>query len=270
MLPGIVHRLDAGANNIVTRLAGKAAIITGGGTGIGRAIALAFAREGAKVAVAGRRGEKLEEVAQEVRKAGGEALAIVCDVTKWEESRSAAEQAERAFGRLNVLVNNAGVLSVSTVETITEEDWDRVMRTNLKGPFLMSRAVLPAMRRTRGGSIVNISSVLGLVAIKDRAAYCASKGGLTLLTKAMALDHAQDNIRVNCICPSVVETPMVREIFSRGEEARKAREARVATLPLGRFGQPEDVAALAVFLASEESSWTTGTAIPLDGGLTAY
>src|ERR1700680_1720291 len=147
MLPGIVHRLDAGAKNIVTRLAGKAAIITGGGTGIGRAIALAFAREGAKVGVAGRRREKLEEVAQEVRKAGGEALAIVCDVTNSEESRSASEQAEHAFGRLNVLVNNAGALSVSTVETIAEEDWDRVMKTNLKGPFLMSRAALPAMRR---------------------------------------------------------------------------------------------------------------------------
>jgi meso-butanediol dehydrogenase/(S,S)-butanediol dehydrogenase/diacetyl reductase len=270
MLPGIVHRLDAGAKNIVTRLAGKAAIITGGGTGIGRAIALAFAREGAKVGLAGRRRQKLEEVAQEVRNAGGEALAIVCDVTNSDDSRSASEQAERTFGRLNVLVNNAGVLSVSTVETITEEDWDRVMKTNLKGPFLMSRAVLPAMRRAGGGAIVNLGSVLGLVAIKDRAAYCASKGGVTLLTKAMALDHARDNIRVNCICPSVVETPLVHEIFSGSEEARKAHQARVATLPLGRFGQPEDVAALAVFLASEESSWMTGTAIPLDGGLTAY
>jgi len=126
------------------------------------------------------------------------------------------------------------------------------------------------MRRAGGGSIVNIGSVLGLVAIKDRAAYCASKGGLTLLTKAMALDHAHENIRVNCICPSVVETELVRGIFSDTEEGRRAKKARIGTIPLGRLGKPDDVAGLAVFLASDESSWVTGTAIPVDGGVTAY
>ncbi|MGC2765375.1 MAG: SDR family oxidoreductase, partial [Candidatus Acidiferrum sp.] len=151
-----------------------------------------------------------------------------------------------------------------------EEDWERVIETNLKGPFLFSRAVLPAFRRSGGGSIVNIGSVLGLVAMRDRAAYCASKGGLVLLTKAMALDHAHEKIRVNCICPAIVETELVKGLFDQSEQGRMARDARIGTLPLGRFGQPQDVGELAVFLASDESSWITGTAIPVDGGLSAY
>jgi NAD(P)-dependent dehydrogenase (short-subunit alcohol dehydrogenase family) len=251
-------------------VAGKAAIVTGAGTGIGRAIALALAREGAKVAVAGRRREKLEEAAQAIRQAGGEALVTVCDVSSEADSYRAVKDAEEAFGHVNVLVNNAGALSVSTVESISVEEWDRLMATNLKGPFLMSRAVLPAMRQAGGGAIVNVGSVLGLVAMKDRAAYCASKGGVTMLTKAMALDHAQEKIRVNCICPAIVETDLIRELFSKSEEGRRARDTRLATLPLGKFGKPDDIAELAVFLASEESSWMTGTAIPVDGGLTAY
>jgi NAD(P)-dependent dehydrogenase (short-subunit alcohol dehydrogenase family) len=254
----------------VTRVAGKAAIVTGAGTGIGRAIALALAREGAKVAVAGRRRGKLEEVAQAIRQVGGEALVTVCDVSSEADSYRVVKDAEEAFGHVNVLVNNAGALSVSTVESISVEEWDRLMATNLKGPFLMSRAVLPAMRQAGGGAIVNVGSVLGLVAMKDRAAYCASKGGITMLTKAMALDHAQEKIRVNCICPAIVETDLIRELFSNSEEGRRARDTRLATLPLGKFGKPDDIAELAVFLASEESSWMTGTAIPVDGGLTAY
>jgi NAD(P)-dependent dehydrogenase (short-subunit alcohol dehydrogenase family) len=251
-------------------VAGKAAIVTGAGTGIGRAIALALAREGAKVAVAGRRREKLEEVAQAILQVGGEALVTLCDVSSEADSQRAVKDAGEVFGHVNILVNNAGALSVSTVESISVEEWDRLMATNLKGPFLMSRAVLPAMRQAGGGAIVNVGSVLGLVAMKDRAAYCASKGGVTMLTKAMALDHAQENIRVNCICPAIVETDLIRELFSKSEEGRQVRETRLATLPLGKFGKPDDIAELAVFLASEESSWMTGTAIPVDGGLTAY
>jgi NAD(P)-dependent dehydrogenase (short-subunit alcohol dehydrogenase family) len=254
----------------VTRLTGKVAVITGGGTGIGRAIALAFAREGARIGIVGRRREKLDEVVHQVRNAGGEAIPLVCNVAKSQDARQAIAETEKEFGRVNVLVNSAGALSVSTVESVSEEDWDLVMATNLKGPFLMSRAALPAMRRAGGGSIVNVGSILGLVAMKDRAAYCASKGGVTLLTKAMALDHAHEKIRVNCICPSIVETELVRDLFSADQEGQKARDARLATLPLGRFGKPVDIAELAVFLASEESSWMTGTAIPLDGGLSAY
>jgi NAD(P)-dependent dehydrogenase (short-subunit alcohol dehydrogenase family) len=262
--------LDAGTGNSVTRLSGKVALITGGGTGIGRAIALAFAREGASVAVAGRRLQKLREVINEVHKQDGAGLAMECDVTRARDVERAVKGTVERFGRVNVLVNNAGTLHVSTVEGISEEEWDRVMTVNVKGPFLMSRAVLPEFRKCGGGVILNLGSVLGLVAVKDRAAYCASKGGVTMLTKAMALDHAHENIRVNCICPSIVETELVKGVFDQSEQGQALRKARVATIPLGRIGQPADVAEMAVFLASEESSWLTGTAIPLDGGVTAY
>lgn len=253
----------------MTRLAGKTAVITGGGTGIGQAIALAFSQEGARVAVAGRRMEKLQETLLLLKQSGGEAIGVECDVTKTADAKRLAQAAEDRFGTVNILINNAGALSVSTIETISEEEWDRVMATNLKGPFLMSRAVLPAMRRAGGGSIVNIGSVLGIAAIRDRAAYCASKGGVGMLTKAMALDHAQDNIRVNCVCPSIVESAMTQMFFAETEAARKTRESRLASIPLGRFGKPNDIAGIVVFLASEESSWMTGTVIPVDGGVTA-
>ena len=254
----------------MTRLAGKVALITGGGTGIGRATALAFACQGANVAVAGRRLEKVKEVAGEIKKQGGAALALQCDVTRAKDAERTVAETAKKFGKVNVLVNNAGTLSVSTVDTISEEDWDRVITVNLKGPFLMSRAALKEFRKVGGGAIVNIGSVLGLVAMKDRAAYCASKGGVTMLTKAMALDHAHENVRVNCICPSIVETELVKGLFDDSEQGRRLKQSRVGTIPLGRFGKPMDVAELAVFLASEESSWITGAAIPLDGGLTAF
>jgi NAD(P)-dependent dehydrogenase (short-subunit alcohol dehydrogenase family) len=254
----------------VTRLAGQIALITGGGTGIGRAIALAFVREGAKVAIAGRRKEKLAEAVNAMAAAGGEALAVECDVTHGADAERAVRETVTRFGALHTLVNNAGTLSAATIEQLSEEDWDRVMKVNVKGPFLMSRAALPALRRAGGGSIVNTGSILGLVAMKNRAAYCTSKGAVTMLTKAMALDHAHENIRVNCICPSLVETEMVQSLFPGTPEGRALRELRLAGIPLGRMGKPADVAELAVYLASQESSWLTGVAIPLDGGLSAY
>lgn len=262
--------LDAGMGNFVTRLEGKAALITGGGTGIGRAIALAFAREGASVALAGRRLNKLKDVVGEIDEQGGTATAVECDVTRAKDAERAVKDTAKKLGKINVLVNNAGILSVATVDGVSEEEWDRVMTVNVKGPFLLSRAVLKEFRKIGGGTIVNIGSVLGLVAMKDRAAYCASKGGVTMLTKAMALDHAHENVRVNCICPSIVETELVKGLFDRGEQGAALRRARIGTIPLARFGKPVDVAELAVFLASDESSWLTGAAIPLDGGLTAY
>jgi len=252
----------------VTRLAGKIALITGGGTGIGRGTALAFAREGAKVAVAGRRVEKLQEVVSEIKVAGGEATAVACDVSRAADAQNAIRKTVEAFGKLNVLVNNAGVLHVSTIEEIPEDEWDRLIDANLKGPFLMCRAALPEFRKAGGGAIVNVGSVLGLVAMKKRAAYCASKGGVTLLTKAIAIDHGHENIRANCICPSIVETELVSQLFNTPDGDRVKRE-RLATIPLGRMGRPADIAELAVYLASDESSWLTGAAIPLDGGLTA-
>jgi NAD(P)-dependent dehydrogenase (short-subunit alcohol dehydrogenase family) len=197
-------------------------------------------------------------------------VAVECDVTRGADAERAVGQTAERFGQLNILVNNAGVLSATTVEGIAEEEWDRLMAANLKGPFLMSRAALPEFRKVGGGAIVNIGSVLGLVAMKNRAAYCASKGGVTMLTKAMAVDHAHEGVRVNCICPSIVETELVRGLFDASPEKEAAKRARVATIPLGRMGQPEDVAEMAVYLASKESSWVTGAAIPLDGGLSAY
>lgn len=253
----------------MTRLAGKIALITGGGTGIGRACAVAFAREGAGVAIVGRRPAPLESAAEEIRAAGGRALAVPCDVTARAEVERALGAAEQYFGRLTCLVNNAGALLVASAENTSEEDWQRILAANLTSVFLVSRAALPALRRAGGGSIVNLASVLGLVGMKARAAYCAAKTGVIGLTRAMAMDHAEEGIRVNAICPALVETEMVRHLFSAQPDPAAAMRARAATLPLARFGKPEDVAHLAVYLASDESSWLTGAALPLDGGLTA-
>ncbi|MCL4522518.1 MAG: SDR family oxidoreductase [Acidobacteria bacterium] len=252
------------------RLANKVALITGGGTGIGRACALAFAREGANVALAGRRPGPLNDVAAEIAKAGGNALAIECDVTDSVSVQHAIETTSACFHGLHIVVNNAGALLVAAVDGTTEAEWDHLMAVNLKGTFLVSRAALPELRKAGGGCIVNIASILGLVAMKNRAAYTASKGGVIALTKAMALDHAHENIRVNCICPTIVETELVENLFSSQPNPEAARQARRDMLPVGRLGKPEDVAHLAVYLASDESSFVTGAALPLDGGLTAY
>jgi meso-butanediol dehydrogenase / (S,S)-butanediol dehydrogenase / diacetyl reductase len=251
------------------QLSGKMAFITGGGTGIGRACALLFAREGAKVALAARRKEKLEAVAQEIIEEGHQALAVECDITRRASVEHAIRFAEERLGSLNVIVNNAGALHIGTVEQTSEDDWNRVVSVNLTGTFLVSQAAIPALRRAGGGSIVNVGSYLGLVGIKQRAAYCASKGGITLLTKAMALDYAAENIRVNCICPALVETEMALGAMQRMPDPAAYRKLRESQIPIGRAGKPEDVARLAAFLASDQSSWMTGNAIPLDGGTTA-
>jgi NAD(P)-dependent dehydrogenase (short-subunit alcohol dehydrogenase family) len=252
------------------RLSGKVAFITGGGTGIGRACALAFAREGAAVIIVGRRSAPLASVAAEIVAAGGEALALECDVTDRAAVETAIAAAEKHFGRLDVIVNNAGTVVVATAENTSDDDWERVIATNLTGTFLVSRAALPALRRAGGGSIVNIGSALGLVARKDRAAYCAAKAGVGGLTRAMALDHAGDKIRVNCICPTIVETDLGMQTMSKTSNARAEREKRIAEIPIGRLGTPDDVAMMAVYLASDEATWVTGASFPLDGGLTAY
>lgn len=254
----------------MTRLAGKVAFLTGGGTGIGRACAILFAREGARVALAGRRIAPLETASEEIRRSGGEAWAVACDVSDRGQVEAAIGDTVKRFGKLNVVVNNAGVLLIGTAEQTSDADWERVLDTNLRGTFLVSRAALPALRQAGGGAIVNVASILGLVGMKGRAAYAASKGGVVSLTRAMALDHASEGIRVNCICPAVVDSEMVSGLFDSQSDPEAARRARIATLPVGRLGTPDDVAHLAVYLASEESTWLTGVALPLDGGLTAY
>jgi NAD(P)-dependent dehydrogenase (short-subunit alcohol dehydrogenase family) len=250
----------------VSRLKNKIAVITGAGTGIGRAIALAFVREGAKIALVGRRKDLLETVAQE---AGGLPLVLAGDVSQQRNiDRILAETAAR-FGGVNVLVNNAGILHIGSAEEITEDQWDETFNINVRGLWLLSRSVLPYMRKTGEGSIINVASVLGINGARKRAAYAASKGAVVLLTKCMSVDYGHENIRVNALCPSFVETDLTAEVIRKAPDPNAVRAERISVHPLGRLGQPGDMAGLAVFLASDESSWMTGAALPVDGGYLA-
>jgi NAD(P)-dependent dehydrogenase (short-subunit alcohol dehydrogenase family) len=244
------------------RLADKVAIVTGGGSGIGRAIALAFVREGAKVAICGRDRKKLDAVAAQ---AGPGCLSLVCDVSATKQVELAVRIALQHFSKLTTLVNNAGVLLPGTAESLSEDDWEHTFNVNVRGPWLFARTALPHLRAAGGGSIINVGSVLSQLGARNRVAYAGSKGAVLAMTRAMALDHAAEKVRVNCICPGIVETEMVAA-FAMDEEARRQR---VAMHPVGRFGQPEDVSGMAVFLASDESSWITGAAFPVDGGYSA-
>ena len=249
-----------------SRLQDKIAIITGAGSGIGRACALALARQGAKVVLVGRRRTPLEEVA---RKIGDSALVLAADVSSKDEVDRIVEQTVARFGGLNVLLNNAGVLHIGTVEQITAEQWDETFNVNVRGLWLLSRAVLPAMRKAGGGSIINMASVLGINGARNRASYSPSKGAVVLLTKCMAIDHGHEHIRVNAICPAFVETDLTAAVIRKAPDPNAVRAERIAVHPIGRLGQPEDIAGLAVYLASDESSWVTGAVFPVDGGYLA-
>lgn len=248
------------------RVAGKIAIVTGAGTGIGRACAVEFACEGAAVVLVARGRERLEAVSQKI---GSVALACPGDVTRSADIMRIIETAEKHFGGVDVLVNCAAVLFAGTAETLTDDEWQQTFDTNVRAVWQLSRSVLPLMRKRGGGSIINLSSVLGLVGARNRAAYAASKGAVTLLTKAMALDHATQGIRVNCICPGIVDTEMVAPFVTNVPDPASARREREALHPMNRFGRPEEIAKLAVYLASDESRWTTGAAFPIDGGYLA-
>jgi len=249
------------------RLKGKTAIITGAGSGIGQACALAFAREGARVVLVGRRRELLKQTAAEIQR---DVLVCEADVSRLVDvQRVVKTTLERFAGGVQVLVNSAGVLHAGTAETQTEEEWDETFNTNVRGVWLMSREVIPLMRREGEGSIINISSVLGLIGGRSRVAYSASKGAMTVLTKSMAMDLAPDQIRVNCICPGIIETELVVDFIRNAPDPELAKKRRTELHPLGRFGQPSDVANMAVYLASDESMWVTGAAMPVDGGYLA-
>jgi NAD(P)-dependent dehydrogenase (short-subunit alcohol dehydrogenase family) len=248
------------------RLKGKIGIVTGAGSGIGRACAIALANEGARVALCGRRKDRIEEVAREI---GDRAFAVTADVSRTSELNRLLDETVNRFGGLNFLVNNAGILTVGNAEQITEEQWDHLFNVNVRSVWLLSRGALPHMRKAGGGSIINIASTLGIVGARNRAAYASSKGAVILLTKSMAIDHGHENIRVNAICPSFVETELTAAIMAQVADQAAARRERTASHPIGRLGRPEDVAGLAVYLASDESSWTTGAALPVDGGYLA-
>lgn len=251
------------------RLANKVALITGGTSGIGEATALLFAREGAAVAVAGRSEERGRKVVGAIEKSGGKAIFILADVRRADDCRRAVDHTVRAFGRLDVLLNNAGVYYPHDTLECSEEEWDLQLDINLKGAFLMSKFALPGMIAQGGGVIVNNSSGWGLVGGDKAVAYCASKGGMVLMTKAMAIDHGRQGIRVNCICPGDVETPMLPgDAKMRGLDW-STYLAGCANRPLGRIGTSEEIAKVALFLASDDSSFITGATLAVDGGGTA-
>jgi len=247
------------------RLSGKVAIITGAAKGMGKAEAELFAREGAKVVVADILEDEAKQVADKINKDGYEAMAVRLDVSKSEDWKRVVEQVVEKWGKIDVLVNNAGILSMNGIEDATEEEWDRVMDINAKSQFLGIKYVLPAMKKAGKGSIINISSIYGLVGSGAAVAYHASKGASRLLTKTVAAELAKYNIRVNSIHPGVIRTPMTEELLKDPQNAKVV----LGTTVLGRPAEPEEVATGALYLASDESSFMTGSEMVIDGGYIA-
>jgi len=250
---------------ITGQLSGKVAIITGGASGIGRATALLFAREGATVVVADVNPEAGRRVVEEIVRTGGFGFFEAVDVTLAADCHRLVESTIRELGRIDILFNNAGIIRRATIVDLSEENWDRVMAVNVKSIYLLSREVIPHMEKQGAGAIINTASGWGLAGGAKAAVYCASKGAVVLLTKAMAIDHGP-RIRVNCICPGDTDTGMLRaEAAQIGEEVGRFL-AEAAQRPLGRVGKPEEIAQAVLYLASDASSFVTGTALVVDGG----
>ncbi len=243
------------------RLRGKIALVTGFGSGLGRAIAILFAREGASVMGTSTTDAKGKETLEVIKRNGGKARFRVGDVRKTQDMKMVVEEAVANFGGLEIVVNSAGVRTNGSITEISEEDWDRTVDTNLKGVFVVSRLAIPEMVKRGGGVIINISARSGITGQAGRAAYCASKGALITLTEAMAEDHAPQKIRVNCICPGPTRTPMV-DTSTPEKLARYAKR-----VPLGRIGEADDIARAAVYLTSDEASHVTDAILPVDGGM---
>jgi NAD(P)-dependent dehydrogenase (short-subunit alcohol dehydrogenase family) len=248
------------------RLAGKVAVITGGGSGIGRATALLFSREGARVAIVDRDEAGLGETAAQIAAMGGEALGRSGDVGDPGFAGAVVEAALARFGRLDLLVTAAGFSCGGTVTTTAPEDWDAVFRANVDGTFLFAKAAIPAMQRQGGGAIVTFASQLALAGGRGNSAYIAAKGAILSLTRTMALDYAGDGIRVNAVAPGAIDTPMLRRSFARHADPEPIREASRNRHAMKRFGVADEVANAVLYLASDEASFVTGTTLPVDGG----
>ncbi|MCK4298751.1 MAG: glucose 1-dehydrogenase [Planctomycetes bacterium] len=246
------------------RFEGRTCLITGGGSGIGRATAVRFAWEGATVAVSDIDSEGGRETCQQIEEQGGCARFVLADVTDAADARKMVQETVSAYGRLDVLFTSAGVGASGSVADISEEDWDQVVNLDLKGVYLSSKFAIPEMRKVGGGAIVHVSSIGGLRG-NWGASFCAAKGGVINLTRSMALAHAAKNIRVNCVCPGYIATPIIQGILDDPEALKRVS----ARHPMGRIGTAEEVAAAVAFLASDEASFITGAILPVDGGYLA-
>ena len=251
------------------RLKDKVCIVTGGGSGIGCASCLLFAREGARLVVADKRKGAADAVATECVATGAEAIAVEVDVSQAADAERMISRTLDAFGRLDVLVNNAGYGIAGTVLETDEKAWDDLMAVNVRGVFLCTKFAIPAMKANGGGTIVNTASVVAAVGIRNRAAYCASKGAVAALTRAIAIDHVADGIRCNAVAPGTIDTPYFDEILRKSPDPEAVRKGLEARQLLGRLGTPEEIAAGILFLASDESRFATGTILTIDGGMTA-
>jgi NAD(P)-dependent dehydrogenase (short-subunit alcohol dehydrogenase family) len=248
------------------RLKGKVALITGGTSGIGSATAIRFAKEGAAVTITGRNAERGEDVVRAIVAAGGEALFVRADVRSAADCRNAVERTLERFGKIDILFNNAGVFHPRTIPDCSEEEWDETIESSLKGAFLMSKYTLPSMIERGSGSIIHTSSGWGILGGNGAAAYCAAKGGLVVMAKAMAIDHGPQGIRVNCVCPGDVLTPMLHDDAKKRGMSWDDYAAGAADRPLGRIGTVDEIADAVLFLASDESSFVTGESLVVDGG----